>query len=79
MVDSETVEIFYRDILGCITEICGHHDLAPHLKFRPERHCVDSDMTIRSYSDAHTGKWWWEVQVSVSVRKVLAWCDSPPA
>lgn len=66
-VEGETFEVFYRNILECIAEIYGRHALAPHLKFRPERHYVDADMTTRIYSDVFTGKWWWEVQVSMVV------------
>jgi hypothetical protein len=68
-VDGETFEFFYRDILGCIAEIYGHHELTPYLKFKPERHYTDADMTVRSYGDIHTGKWWWEVQVSENLRR----------
>ena len=77
-VDGETFEIFYRDILDCIAEIYGRHSLVPHLKFKPERHYVDPDMTTRIYGDSHTGKWWWEVQVSAGVRKLIVQHDSPP-
>jgi len=27
-------------------------------------HYLDADQTIRLYHDMHTGKWWWETQVS---------------
>ena len=68
MVDGETFEIFHRNVLECIAEIFGRHDLTPHLKFKPERHYADADMTVRIYGDVHTGKWWWEVQVSMNPR-----------
>ena len=71
MVDSETIEIFYWDIVDCIAKIYSCHDLVSHLKVKPKRHYVNADMTIRTYSEAHTGKWWWEVQVSTGVRKML--------
>ena len=64
-VDGETYEYFHRDILACITEIYGRHDLAPHLKFKPERHYTDANMIARIYGDIYTGKWWWEIQVGV--------------
>lgn len=67
-VDGENFEIFHRNILDCIAEIYGRHDLTPHLKFKPERHYADADMTIRIYGDMHTGKWWWGVQVSANPR-----------
>lgn len=64
-VAGETFEFFYRDIMGCIAEIYGRHDLVSHLKFKPERHYADTDKTLRIYSDVHTGRWWWEIQVRV--------------
>lgn len=76
-VDGETFEIFHRNVLDCIAEIYGRHDLTPYLKFKPERHYVDADMTLRIYTDMHTGKWWWEVQVSTDLRKVTLFCGSP--
>lgn len=62
-VDSETFKFFHRDILTCIAEIYGRHDLAPYLKFKPECHYADPNITVRVYGDTYTGKWWWEVQV----------------
>lgn len=56
-------EFFYRDVIDCIKEIYGRHDFVPHLKFKPERHYADADRTIRIYSEVHTGRWWWEIQV----------------
>lgn len=67
-VDGETFEIFHRDVLDCVAEIYGRHNLAPYLKLKPERHYADADMTVRIYGEMHTGKWWWEVQVSMDVR-----------
>ena len=71
MVEGETFEVFYWNILKCIGEIYSHHTFTLHLKFRPERHHADVDMTTRIYSDVYTGKWWWEVQVSAMFGVVL--------
>jgi hypothetical protein len=76
-VDGETFEFFHRNVLECVAEIYGRHDLTPHLKFKPERHYVDEDMTIRIYGDMHTGKWWWEVQVSIILRTAPSVFCSP--
>ena len=78
-VNGETFEIFHRNVLDCIAEIFGCHHLTPHLKFKPEQHYVDGDMTVRIYGDMRTGKWWWEVQVSANLRTVMLVCDSPPS
>lgn len=53
--------------MECITEIYGRHDLVPHLKFTPERHYADADQTIRIYGEMHTGRWWWELQVCITI------------
>ena len=34
-------------------------------------------MTVWIYGDMHTGKWWWEVQVSTNLRTEMLACDSP--
>jgi hypothetical protein len=76
-VDGETFEFFHRNVLECVVEIYGCHDLTPHLKFKPKRHYVDEDMTIWIYGDMHTGKWWWEVQVSIILRPAPSVFCSP--
>ena len=50
--------------MDCIASLIGDPAFAEHLIFSPERHYVDQDMTVRLYHDMHTGKWWWETQVS---------------
>ena len=52
--------------MDCIASLIGDPTFAEHLIFSPERHYVDQDMTIQLYHDMHTGKWWWETQVSCS-------------
>ena len=66
--DGETFEIFHWNVLDCVAEIYGQHRLTPHLKFKPERHYANGDTTIWIYGDMHSGKWWWEVQVSANLR-----------
>ena len=50
--------------MDCISSLLGDPNFAEHLIFSPERHYGDQDMTVRLYHDMHTGKWWWETQVS---------------
>ena len=71
-VAGEKFEFFSRDILDCIAEIYGRHDLVPHLKFKPEQHYADAEHKIRIYGDIHTGKWWWKLQVCVTIEP-LSW------
>ena len=77
MVNGKTFEIFHWNVLDCITEIYSCHHLTPHLKFKPEWHYADGDMTVWIYGDMHTGKWWWEVQVSKNLRTEMLACNSP--
>ena len=58
------LDVYHRDIIECIRVLYGDPEFSPHLIFKPERHYVDEDRTIRMYSDMHTGKWWWDTQVA---------------
>jgi len=60
----ETFDIWHRDILQCIKSLIGDPEFVDELKLAPERHYSDKDRLNRVYSDFHTGKWWWKVQVS---------------
>ena len=51
--------------MDCISSLLGDPNFAEHLIFSPEHHYGDQDMTVRLYHDMHTGKWWWDTQVSL--------------
>lgn len=63
-VGDETLDLYHRDILECVRALFGDPEFSPHLVFVPERHYADQNKTQRIYSDLHTGKWWWNTQVS---------------
>jgi hypothetical protein len=58
------IEFYFRDILKCIEALYGNPEFATHLVVMPERHYSDANQTERVFHDMHTGKWWWETQVS---------------
>lgn len=64
IVGGESFEVFYRDVIACVRALYGDPEFAGILVFVPERHYADADETIRVYFDMHTGKWWWDTQVS---------------
>lgn len=64
IVAGEVFEIFYRDVIQCIRALYGDPEFAGLLVFAPEKHYADEAHTARVYFDVHTGKWWWETQVS---------------
>ena len=66
-VAGEVFDIYHRDILECIQALIGDPDFVGKLKLAPERHYLDGDQLNRVYSDVHTGKWWWKVQVCISI------------
>lgn len=41
----------------------GNPELAPFLAHVPEKRYTSSDKKTRIYSEMHTGKWWWKLQV----------------
>ncbi|THU81196.1 hypothetical protein K435DRAFT_571058, partial [Dendrothele bispora CBS 962.96] len=53
-----------RDIMECVRALYGSPDHSQYLCFMPERHYTDADKTRRLYHDIHTGRWWWDTQVS---------------
>lgn len=63
-VAGETFDIYFRDVLKCVRALYSHHEFAHILVFTPEQHYSDKDMTMRLYHDMHTGRWWWQTQVS---------------
>jgi hypothetical protein len=68
VIEGETFEVYFRDVMDCINSLYGNPEFAPHLVFAPERHYSDADKTCRVYHDMYTGKWWWETQVHITHR-----------
>ncbi|KAI0041099.1 hypothetical protein FA95DRAFT_1501909 [Auriscalpium vulgare] len=62
VVDGETFEVFFRDVLECIKMLYSNPDFLQHMSFAPERHYADDDLTVRLYHQMHTGTWWWKIQ-----------------
>lgn len=65
-VAGEEYELYSRDIIQCIRALYGDATFAPHLIFVPECHYDDNDRTTRLFHDMHTGRWWWDTQVSAT-------------
>lgn len=61
---NEAFDVYFRDIIECIKALFGDPEFAPYLVFAPERHYADGNQTIRLFHDMHTGRWWWNTQVS---------------
>jgi len=59
----EVFDVWHRDILECIQALIGDPEFVGQLKLAPERHYTDKDHLNWIYSDVHTGKWWWKIQV----------------
>lgn len=70
-IAGETFDIYHRDVLECVRALFGDPEFSPHLVVRPERHYVDEDKTIRTFSDMHTAKWWWSTQVRALFNEVF--------
>ena len=65
----EPVDLYYRPIMECIQALLGNAEFAKFLIYSPERHYSDGNCTIRLYHDMHTGKWWWDTQVCITLLK----------
>jgi Plavaka transposase len=71
VIEDETFQVYFRDIMDCIALLYGNPEFAPHLTFAPECHYSDTDKKHRIYHDMYTGKWWWETQVHIMFHFVL--------
>jgi hypothetical protein len=63
----EEVELWRRDPVKCVAELIGNPAFKDSMKYAPERHYEDEELTIRIYDEMATGDWWWDVQVRVTV------------
>ncbi|KAM6490342.1 hypothetical protein JOM56_014319 [Amanita muscaria] len=69
-VSGETVMLYSRDIIACISDLYGDPNFARHLIHRPERqYRKDGNKRIRIFHDMQTGDWWWEMQKVLEARK----------
>ncbi|KIJ08418.1 hypothetical protein PAXINDRAFT_18442 [Paxillus involutus ATCC 200175] len=64
IVAGEVLDFYMRNILECAAALYGDPQFSNDLIFLPERHYADEDQTQRVYHNLHTGKWWWQTQVS---------------
>jgi hypothetical protein len=64
VIEGETFQVYFRNIMDCIASLYGNPEFAPHLVFAPERHYSDQEK-CRIYHDMYTGRWWWETQVHI--------------
>ncbi|KZT20962.1 hypothetical protein NEOLEDRAFT_1074287 [Neolentinus lepideus HHB14362 ss-1] len=69
VIADEAFEVYHRDVIECIRALYGDPEFAKDLIVLPERHYADADMTIRRYSDMHTGRWWWGTQKALDKEK----------
>ncbi|KAG1855226.1 hypothetical protein F4604DRAFT_1883242 [Suillus subluteus] len=58
----KSFDVYFRDIIECITALFGDLNFADFLVFAPEHHYADEDETVRLYHEMNTGKWWWNTQ-----------------
>ena len=66
-IGGESFDFFYRDIIPCIRALFGDPTFAKALVFAPEHHYQDVAHTKQLFSEMHTGKWWWSVQVHPNI------------
>jgi hypothetical protein len=58
-------DVYYRDVIACVRALFGDPEFDSVLVLKPERHYQDASEKIRIYHDMHTGRWWWDTQVSM--------------
>ena len=66
VVAGEAFEVYYYDMLSCISALFGDPNFTADLLLAPERHFTNEDKTACVYFEMNTGQWWWKVQVRAS-------------
>ena len=62
-IAGQKYEFYHRDIIQCIRVLYGNPELVPFLAHAPEKRYTSANKKTRVYSEMHTGKWWWKLQV----------------
>lgn len=65
----ETLEMYARDSLAVLRDLYGRPDFASSMVYAPEKQFIivntaTGEVEERAYSDMHTARWWWRMQVS---------------
>ena len=63
IIAGQKYEFYHRDIIQCFCSLYSNPELAPFLVHAPEKQYTTPAMDTRMYSEMHTGKWWWKLQV----------------
>ena len=61
---TESVELWFRDIIECIQGLIGNPAFRENLSYAPQKVFTSRSGTTRIYDEAWTGDWWWKMQVS---------------
>ncbi|KAF8886786.1 hypothetical protein BD779DRAFT_1611686 [Infundibulicybe gibba] len=68
-IAGETFDIFYRNPLECVKALFADPEFAGDLLLRPERHFADASKTDQLYHEMNTGRWWWDTQQALDIKK----------
>ena len=60
----ETIELWHRDPIECITELLGNPSFRGKQQYAPRQVFRNKDGTNREFGEMWTGDWWWKTQVS---------------
>ena len=65
----DELELYRRDPIDCIRELIGNPTFDGDVAYAPERVFRDTEATVRVYDEMWTGDWWWDTQVTVSIKR----------
>jgi len=60
---TESVELWFRNPVECISELIGNPAFDGSISYVPERVYADPEGRNRIYDEMWTGDWWWDTQV----------------
>lgn len=62
---------FKRDIIQIIRDLIGDPKLQWEMEYAPQRHWTSIECLKRIYNEMWTGDWWWTLQVSQIIAKLV--------
>ena len=67
-IGGETLEMYCRDSLDVLRDLYSRPEFASSMVYAPEKlftifNTVTGEVLERTFSDMHTGRWWWRKQV----------------
>lgn len=66
--DGDPLVLYYHDALECVRRLISKPGFEKHLVYEPQKEFKDTTERERVYGEMWTCDWWWETQVSMTIK-----------